>query len=401
MRVMVSIFLILISCTLYAQHQPKSAENMLEEALVLQENGHCEDAIVLLHQYIYLYPAQAEAYALRAACKEQLTEFNSALTDYTISLELVPGQYEVLLKRGALLFRLELYERSREDLLKLLTLPPGETTTVFYRKSAHSEGTDKIMTAQGFIKPQVFNYLCLIETQLGHCKKGIAYADSAIALHPMEADYYVNRALAKKACQDKSFTSDFDQALEFNPEHTIALHNLALLDASDGSYEQAEQRLTEAINSDSTLSYSYSERGYYRFQRGDYRGALSDYNQALKLNNTNPEVWLNRGLAKERLHDLTGAYADYTQAIELQEDFTKAWLNRGNLFSKQGQYHNAIEDYTAAITFHPQYGAAYYNRAVSYYRLKLWKESCKDLLQAEKLGFKVNQKMKTVICQGL
>lgn len=373
MRFMVFLLLVLISVTLRSQNQPKSPEAILEEGMLLQENGKYADAIVLLNQCLYLYPTLAEAYALRATCKEQLTELNSALTDYTISLELLPNQYEVLLKRGALLFRLELYERSLQDFLKLLNLPTGETKTVFYRKSAHSEGTDKIMTAQGFLKPQVYNYLCLIETQLNQCKKGMAYADSAIALNPIEADYYVNRALAKQVCLDKTFKADFDKALELNPEHSIALHNLALLESKDGSYEQAEKRLTEAINSDSTLSYSYSERGYYRFQRGDYRGAIIDYNQAIKLNNTNPEVWLNRGIAKERLYDFKGAYADYTQAIELQEDFTKAWLNRGNLFTKQGQYQKAIEDYTAAITFHPEYAAAYYNRALAYHQLKLVK----------------------------
>lgn len=395
---MVSIFLVVISGTLYSQNQPKSPEAMLEEGMVLQEDESYADAIVLLNECIYLYPSLAEAYALRAACKEQLAQLNSALTDYTISLELLPNQYEVLLKRGALLFNLELYEKSRQDFSKLLTLPTGETTTVFYRKSAHSEGTDKIMTAQGFLKPQVYNYLCLIETHLNQCKKGIAYADSAISLNPIEPDYYVNRALAKQVCGDKTFKADFDKALELNPEHAIALHNLALLEGKDGSYEQAEKRLTEAINSDSTLSYSYSERGYYRFQRGDYRGAISDYNQALKLNNTNPEVWLNRGIAKERLNDFKGAYADYTQAIELQEDFTKAWLNRGNLFTKQGQYQKAIEDYTAAITFHPNYAAAYYNRALAKHHLKS-SGACEDLKEAIALGMKIDKTVRDEICR--
>lgn len=398
MRFMLLILLLLISGALRSQDQPKSPEAMLEEGLVLQENSNYADAIVLLNQCIYLYPTLAEAYALRAACKEQLHELNSALTDYTISLELFPNQYEVLLKRGALLFRLELYERSRQDFLKLLRLPTGETTTVFYRKSAYSEGTDKIMTAQGFLKPQVYNYLCLIETQLSQCRKGIAYADSAIALNAIEADYFVNRALAKQVCQDKTFKADFDKALELNPEHAIALHNLAILEGKDGSYEQVEKRLTEAINSDSTLSYSFSERGYYRFQRGDYRGAISDYDQALKLNNTNPEVWLNRGIAKERLTDFKGAYADYTQAIELQEDFTKAWLNRGNLFNKQGQYQKAIEDYTAAITFHPDYAAAYYNRALAKHYLKS-SDACEDLTQAIALGMKVEKSVKEELCK--
>jgi len=398
MRFMVSILLLLISGTLHSQSQPKSAEAILEEGITLQEEGDYAGAIVLFNQCIYLYPTQAEAYALRAACKEQLHELSSALTDYTISLELLPNQFEVLLKRGALLFRLSLYERARNDFEKLLTLPPGETTTVFYRKSAHSKGTDKIMTAQGFLLPQVFNYLGLIETQLHNCKRGISYADSAIKHNNTEADYYVNRALAKQACQDQTFILDFQRALELNPDHTIALHNLAVESSKTGSYEQAEKQLTAAIQGDSTQSSSFAERGYYRLQRGDFKGALSDYNQAIVLSNTNPEIWFNRGMTKEKLKDFVGAYADYKQAIELQEDFTKAWLNRGNLFSKQGRYREAIEDYSVAITYQADYAIGYYNRALAKHYEKS-SDACEDLKQAIALGMKVEKSVKEEICK--
>ena len=398
MRTLLTFVFLIIAFRAYPQ-ETQSAEALLEAGVRLQESGDHHRAIVLFNQCIYLYPALAEAYVLRASSKEQLQELQSALTDYSLSLELMPDQYEVLLMRGTLLFRMELYERARTDFLKLLDFPFGETTTIFYRKSAHSEGTDKILTAQGFIKPQVYNYLGLIEMKLNRCERAIAYADSAILLNTTEADYYVNRALAKQSCNHAAFMKDFESALALDPEHPLALHNLAVLNAKKGSYLEAEQQLTEAIERDSTFFSSYVERGYYRLQRGNYRGALSDYNQALQLISSDPEVWVNRGITKEKLKDFKGAYSDFTHAIDLQENLAIAWLNRGNLFTKEGRYKEAIEDYTVAITFDEGYAAAYYNRAVAHHRLKLLHEACDDLTRAGKLGFKVDARMKELFCK--
>jgi tetratricopeptide (TPR) repeat protein len=108
---------------------------------------------------------------------------------------------------------------------------------------------------------------------------------------------------------------------------------------------------------------------------------------------------MNRGMVKEKLHDVQGAYTDYTKAIELQENLSKAWLNRGNLFTRQKLYTEAIEDYTAAISYQSNYGAAYFNRAVTYHRLRKLDEACNDLLRAEKFGFPVDPRMKSLFCQ--
>ena len=125
-----------------------------------------------------------------------------ANTDYNIYLELKPDQPEALLSRATVRYQLGLYEQSKEDFLKLLTLPVGETQTIFYNQSASASGANQIMTAQGAIKPQIFNYLGLVETKLGHYKEAITWLDSAIALRRKEADYYVNRGIAKEGMND-------------------------------------------------------------------------------------------------------------------------------------------------------------------------------------------------------
>jgi tetratricopeptide (TPR) repeat protein len=255
------------------------------------------------------------------------------------------------------------------------------------------------MTAQSALKAQVYNYLGLIESSLRNCSYAVQYLDSAIQLTPDEADYYVNRALAKQTCDDLTATADFNKALTLQPNHPLAKHNLAISKAKAGHYDEAEAQLTEAIHADSLMLDPYLERAYYRLLKKNYRGALEDYNMAIRLNRLDPDIWLNRGVTKEKLFDLTGAYRDYTEAIELDNAFVKAWINRGNILAAQKKYNEAIEDYSAAITYQSDYGVAYYNRAIAYYRLNKMEEACNDIKEAEKLNQRVNLKTKEKFCK--
>lgn len=399
MRKLLLLLFVMISLPGSSQNQEQTAESFFEEAIQQQNADHHAEAISLFNKCLYLKADFIEAYSARAASKERVKDLVGALTDLNSCLALLPDQVEVLLSRGALLFRLKRHEEARSDFLKLLTLPPGETMSVFYRKSAHSEGTDRIMTTQGSSRSQYFNYLGLIEVQLGNGKQGVVYFDSAISLNSNDADFYVNRALAKQNCNDPTFADDFKKALALNPDHAIAKNNVAMQSAKSGSSTDTEKQLTEVIASDSTLYFPYVERAYYRYMNGNFDGALLDYNQALLLNNSEPEVWLSRGLVKEKLNDLKGAFEDYTEAIELKEDAVKAWLNRGNVLMKLERYSDAIDDYSAAITYQPDYGHAWFNKAIAYYKMKNYKDACADLRKAEQLGVVVEAKMKKAICK--
>jgi tetratricopeptide (TPR) repeat protein len=310
---------------------------------------------------------------------------------------LKPDQPEALLCRATVRYQLGLYGQSKADFLKLLTLPVGETQTIFYNQSASATGSNQIVTAQGSIKPQIFNYLGLVETKLGNYKEAIVWLDSAIGLRQKEADYYVNRGIAKEGVNDTTAMQDYNTAIKLRPDHAVALHNIAVLKRKQGA--TIDNDLEKAIESDSSMLYPYLERGYQRMEGGYYKGALEDYDRALEIQDKDPEIWLNRGHVKEKLNDLKGAYADYTKAIELDEKFEKAWLNRGNVLSKQGRAEDAVQDYTVAITFNPDYANAYYNRALAKQKLKQPAEACQDLQKAESLGLAVAEKVKKEICK--
>lgn len=398
MNKVILIILLAVVYQVSGQVSNRVAEASHEKGVLAMNKGNLNEALGYFNKAIAEHPGYADAYASRAITKERLGDTRGALVDYTISLEFIPNQYEVLFGRAVLRYQLGLYVLAREDFNALMDLPIGETNTIFYRRSAHSPGTDRMLTAQGLLHSQLFNYLGLIELELGNCSQAIIYIDTAIKLDKTEADYLVNRALAKLDCNREDALEDFTRALALRPDHPIARHNLALVSARQGSYSLAEQQLSETIALDSMMLEPYLERGYYRMLNQNYAGSLKDYSKALTLEQSDPEIWLNRGLVREKLNDRQGAYADYTKAIDLKADFTKAWLNRGNLLAAQVRYEEAIEDYTVAIFYEPQYDAAYYNRAIARHSIGDNSGACYDLTKAIQLGMKVDAAMVRAIC---
>jgi tetratricopeptide (TPR) repeat protein len=390
------IFVLFLASPLHMHGQEQAARLLLERAQNEYARGNYSEAIQLFDECLKAKPSVSDAYSGRAASKAELKDLVGALTDYSITLELVPEDYGARLGRANVLFKLKRYEEARRDYTKLLSLETGETNMVYFQKSASPSGTMQITTAQSDFRPVIYNYLGLTEYRLNNFQKARVWLDSAISLHPKEADYYVNRGLVREKLGDRSAVEDYHRALRINKQHTAALSALASLSNESSNREAL---LTNAIESDTTSTHPYLERAYLRMQKGMLREALSDYDQVLRIDGNDPEIWLNRGYVKEKLNDLAGAFSDFTRAISLEERYAKAWLNRGNVLQKQGKLMEAMEDYTVAITYEPEYAAAFYNRAIVRQKLKQKNESCSDLKKAESLGMTVDQGLKNQVCE--
>jgi tetratricopeptide (TPR) repeat protein len=391
-------FLVIIFVNQSFAQQKKDVQKLFEEAETAHDNGQYQTSLDLLNECIKLSPGFLQAYYIRGAAKEQLNDPAGALTDYSIYLETNDADNEARLARGLLHFRQGHYDLARKDFEKMITFPSGPTNTIFYRQSSYASGTDQIMTVQSGGKAYLLNFLGLCDTKLKEFPKAIANFDSAIVLDPRNADYFVNRGIAKEGLGDSTARADYQKALSIDPSHGIAQHNLSVLQSRKGDKSAAEDILNDMIDSDSTMLYAYRQRAYQRLDAGYFKGALEDYNEALKIDQSDPELFMARGIAREKLKDLEGAFSDYTKAIDLKENMEKAWLNRGNVLAKLNRLQDAIEDYTVAITYQAEFAAAFYNRGLAKYRLKLLTEACDDIRIAEQMGFKVDDKTRAKIC---
>jgi tetratricopeptide (TPR) repeat protein len=394
------LLLTLFTGCLYAQ-APRKAYELFEQAESAYSDGKYNEALTILDQCLKEYPNYMDAYALRGNVRELLNDNKGALTDYSIFVDKVPDRSDVLLSRAVIHYKVGHYDQALEDFQKLLILPPpGETNALFFKRSMSVDDKNPVMsmTEGGNHRAAVYNYLGLTELKRKNPAAARTYFDSAIALESKEADYFVNRGLAREALNDSTAMTDYEQALKLNKNHVLAKHNLDAAKSKKQQSISAEERLTQTIEADSTMLYPYLERAQQRFESKYYQGAIDDYNRAIEIDSGNVEIWLGRGLAKEKLKDYKGAFSDYTKAIDVKENFAKAWLNRGNVLLKLERYEDAIEDYNVALVYYSDYPLAFYNRAMAKAKLKKNAESCDDLKKAEALGMNIEKKLRSKIC---
>ena len=65
------------------------------------------------------------------------------------------------------------------------------------------------------------------------------------------------------------------------------------------------------------LPYAYFNLGTVKARLGQTRDALADYDKAIELNSSDPDFYIERSAAKQRLKDPDGAIADLDEAIGL------------------------------------------------------------------------------------
>ncbi|GAB1445905.1 hypothetical protein MASR2M41_16380 [Flammeovirgaceae bacterium] len=385
-------------------NQKKSSDYMyyFEKGEQLLSERKYDEALVQINEALNIYALYPNSYYTRGAIKEKLNDKEGALRDYIIYLELKPNQFDALFRKALLNFELEKWTQANEDFKQLITLPTGETTSIYFRQEQFSGGTNEILTAQNANKGYLYNYLGLTAFKMGAYAKALVHFDSAISYDPGAANYYVNagRCYETLAEFDKAKQA-YQTALSINPNHSVAEHNLSALNRTHGNTQEAKILLDEVINKNPTLPFPYAERAYYVINNGELDKAPQDYNKAIELSPAEGDYWLSRGGVKEKRKDINGAYQDYSQSIVLNEKDEKAWLARANLLYNHGNHGAAIKDYDVAIILYEAYAIAFYNRALAKHSLKRDNEACSDLKKAQSLRFEVKQEVISKICGSL
>ncbi|CAN5123581.1 hypothetical protein BH09BAC3_BH09BAC3_30060 [soil metagenome] len=401
MRKILSIlsFLLLSVATTMAQEKKTPAyyfekgEVALDKKEYITAQAHFTECLRLDNHF-------AEAYRLRAITREHLHEMDKALTDYNIYVDLMPEDGDALFSRAILRFDGGQHLLARQDFLKVLTLPKGETKSISIGQEKYNVASLEILSSNSREKDFIFNYLGLIEIKLKRYDKAIAWLDSAIRLGPKVSSFWINRGTARMEKKDNAGAlRDFEEALRLDPENSLAIHNIAIVTSQSGESTNSEQMLTEAIEKNKDMPYPRAARAYQRMQKNDLAGALEDYNEVIRIQPKAEEHYINRGTVKEMMKDFDGARKDFSKAIELNNKNEKAWMGHGNLASRLNKWPDAIEDYTVVITLNPKNGAAYYNRALAYKGINKMSHACSDLKAAEKLGLKIDLKLKEKVCK--
>ena len=209
--------------------------------------------------------------------------------------------------------------------------------------------------------------------------------------------------------------TDFNLALQENPQSAHAYFGLAVAWEDKGDYDKAKEYYSKAIALDPRYAFLFYDVGsnkpesvyirrgwrYYLHDaskpiiwwRAKFKPAIDAFNLALEKNPKSAEALI--GLAnvwEQEAHNYDNAIKYLSKAIEVEPKAGYFWL-RGDVWSnklvwwsaKKRYFEQAIEDYTSAINRDPTFAPAYTDRGACYISMGQYETALADYEKALEL----------------
>jgi tetratricopeptide (TPR) repeat protein len=261
------------------------------------------------------------------------------------------------------------------------------------------------------MKPYVLHEEAEEAFNSGKYEAALQILDQCLKTNPGFMEAYSLRAAAKEQLKDlDGALTDYSIYLEKFPDHQDVLLNRAALRYKIGFYAQAKEdflRLlllpaageTNAIfykqsmsvedknpmmtmtAQGSHTSYIYNYIGLTEAKLKNFSQAKSYYDSAIRLNENEPDYFVNRGLVKESLKDST-AFLDYERALRLNPHHTLAKHNLNALKAKKIQALSLEERLSQTIEADSTMLYPYLERAQQRYESKYYEGAAEDYTNA-------------------
>ena len=390
--------------------QPSSAIAYFNRAMVRSSIGDYNRAIEDLDMVATLSPNNVLVFFNRAHVHTRLGDVDAAIADYTRAIELYPDFVNAYLGRSYLR-RMKRDNRGAESDERTAKQKIAEYRSRL-KDSTYSIYAD---TTQRFDKLLSFDSR-LMERSFERIASTRGAGGDDLTLIPMfrftlleqdsvDVDHRVKRFGRQRV---KDFRAKFDnQLLRLDCRNTnIAPDSLLAIDRG----------LEQNTRPDDERWMYHFERGISQLLIKQYTNAVNSFSEAIRLNPTNPFLYMNRAAARaemidfissidnsyqsvsidadpsKRLHSSTRTYSydeaieDMNRVIKLYPEFAEAYYNRANLMAISGKLPEAYDDYTRAIELDANMGEAYYNRGLVQIFMKDTRKGCMDLSKAGELG---------------
>lgn len=159
---------------------------------------------------------------------------------------------------------------------------------------------------------------------------------------------------------------------------------------NQGNIEAAIESYTKALAIAPDNPEIFLNRGLARLKTSDYPGAIKDTTRAIELDPSNSRAFDARGMALYFAGDCPGAVQAFTQALDLTPGSADTYVNRGAALFDQQKINPAIEDYTRALTIVPGHINALRNRSLAWFEKHQWEKAVSDSSRALSLSRAAN-----------
>jgi protein O-GlcNAc transferase len=174
--------------------------------------------------------------------------------------------------------------------------------------------------------------------------------------------------------------------IEVNENHADAAHNLGVIYAQAGNFEQAVKYFNIAVKNSPENSVFLCNLATALNDFGQTREAITYFEKAKLLNSVSADIYYNLGNAYQKLNEFEKSIECYKKTLEINPNWLEAYLNCGNSLDELGKFNQALEYYDKIIAINPIYAAAYANKGNVLMKLNRPDEAVKLYDLSHKLG---------------
>lgn len=263
-------------------------------------------------------PFVVDCYQVRGLARVNQGKFAEAIADYRQALVHAPEDEEIWHNLALCYANLKEYDAAVGVLDTIVRIVPGYAPALNMRAQVHIQQDDTVAALDDLeaslkinkYDSEVYATRALVYLQQERYEDAEADLTYAIHLTP-KSGYYINRALTRYYRQElRGAMSDYDLALNLEPNNVLGHYN----------------------------------RGLLRAQVGDDNRAIEDFNVVIEHEPDNTMAVFNRALLLMQTGDLEGAEADFDRVLDEYPKFLYGYQCRADVRRKQGRPKDAEQD---------------------------------------------------------
>ena len=302
--------------------------------------------------------------------------YTEAITAFTRSLELAPGNEFSLMKRAYAYEKIGELNKALADIDETLRVnkTSGAAPYVLRIKILRTQGDTAKAIAQ--IEPMlaaapadVNAYMTAadLHMRLNQRQQAVEVLNRGVLAAP-DADIYLYRAQLRPRSDKQGRQRDIDSGIALEPHSINANRLLAELEFDNGNLPAAIETLTKLLNDDNatgSLTAILVQRGIVHLKMGNPSLAKADFGRARETAKTasqkNEVAW---ELAVHNV-ELPTALSIIDEALKSQPDNDAFIDSKGFILLRLGRYREAIEQYDVALKLRPGEPAYLFGRGIA------------------------------------
>lgn len=235
-------------------------------------------------------PFVVDCYQLRGLARVNQGKYAEAIDDYRNALRYAPENENLWHNLALCYANLKSYDAAIGVLDTIVRIIPGYAPALNMRAQVHIQQEDTISALadlEASLKinkydPEVYATRALVYQQQERYEDAEDDLTYAIHLNP-KSNYYINRALTRYYRQElRGAMSDYDLALDLDPNNVLGHYNRGLLRAQVGDDNRAIEDFNVVIEHEPDNTMAIFNRALLLLQTGDFEGAEVDLNHVLE-----------------------------------------------------------------------------------------------------------------------